>query len=119
MRLIDDIHAGEEVTYHEPSDSILAHGVLSLLAKSVSEKPAPRGVTQPPMWSVRERMKRELRDTNLLLTVLSCWSGYSECTITSTWAEITVEWGRYELHFESMAEFFRAVADADVNGADR
>lgn len=46
------------------------------------------------------------------LTVHNCWSGYSEYTITSTWHEITVEWGIYGVHFASAPEFFKALAGA-------
>lgn len=54
------------------------------------------------------------KDEPLLLTVHHAWSGWSEYTITSTWDEVTVKWGGFERHFESMSDFLAALAkDAD------
>lgn len=49
-------------------------------------------------------------------TVHSCWSGYSSYTITDEWSEIEITWGEHHLYYESVAEFFRALAAVDLKG---
>lgn len=52
------------------------------------------------------------------ITVASMWSGYSEYTITSTWDEISIQWGDHIIEFESMAEFFREIATTQKENRD-
>jgi hypothetical protein len=41
------------------------------------------------------------------------WSGYSEYTITSQWAEVHVHHNGVDLHYDDMGAFLRAMLDAN------
>lgn len=89
------------VKIQEPSGSVLWEGVRRLLARREG---------------VRDYLLDEFTPSGpLTLTVHHAWSGYSEYTITSTWDEITIEWGDAKIDYPSMAEFFRAVFEADLS----
>lgn len=85
---------GYEV-YTESADSPLGRAIRDLIIDKTGESP----------WNIS-------LEGNPQLTVHHAWSGYSEYTITSTWDEMQINWGDYELNFESMPEFFRAVSEA-------
>jgi hypothetical protein len=55
----------------------------------------------------------------MLMHVHHCWSGYSEYTITSTWDEITIEWGDWKYRWDGMATFFRQLEEAERYFDDR
>lgn len=82
------------VTYHE-TDEYLIDAIKSMIASKEGQK----------QWRLVLPGKPEI-------TVHHCWSGYSEYTITSSWDEITVTWGKYSYDFKHVSEFFRALADA-------
>lgn len=94
-------------TYEEPAGTPLAEAVRTHLTRLEAEKGKKN-----PEWVVRGQTKNQ----PLKVTVHACWSGYSEYTITNTWTEASIEWGPYALEFESMAELFRTLADAEAEG---
>lgn len=47
------------------------------------------------------------------MTIHSCWSGYSEYTITNRWDEIEITWDGHRAYFGNTTAFFRAMAVVD------
>ena len=82
-------------TYREPDNSPVARAIFQHIERSHRN-----------VWM-------QVRHEPLELTVHNCWSGYSEYTITNTWSEVSVKWGPFELHFDSMPAFFRALAETE------
>lgn len=52
------------------------------------------------------------------MTVHSCWSGYSEYTITNQWDEIEVVWDGHRCYFGNTTAFFKEMAVVDIEGWD-
>lgn len=92
--------------YEENPDSPLAEAIRRYLATAPD---APQGRNE-------HTVQATTRGHNLLIAAHHCWSGFSEMTITNEWTGISIEWGQYTAKFGSMAEFFRALADADDRG---
>ena len=97
-------------TFQEDADSPLAEAVAKFLIKQLG--------TELSEWERARRISEAVKGHPLEFTTHHCWSGYSEYTITSTWDEMSFKWGEFEHHFESMAEFFKALADADSVDTD-
>lgn len=93
-------------TYEEPRDSPLGDAVTDFLIEHIQSEDKQ---TQS-RYRYENTVWNNTKDESLIFTVHKCWSGYSEYTITSTWAEISFKWGPYEHHFPSMGEFFQTLS---------